>query len=140
MGQPGRPPKQPIYDPDAGKRIAMASLTPRRPKDDDGHPSPHLNALEAKRVAAARVNLQIPIIDTQLTLRVLKFLEDEIPALRTALRALPDGPMRRSLAQSTLSKWNQEFSRSCGVSSAPKMRRRKRTRQTQIQHGVVSGP
>lgn len=138
----GRPPNKPIFTPGDGARIVRDSADKKRPRDeidDQRDQLLELDALTAKLVRSRRVNLQIPIIDPVQLDRVLLFLIEELPGLRSTLKAIPDRRARTLLAQSMLTKWNQAFARKAGVSSAPKPRhRRGKARQIPSPAVVVS--
>ena len=138
----GRPPHKPIFTPGDGKRIVRDSTDKKRPRDeiDDGRDQfLELDAVTAKLVRSRRVNLQIPIVDPVVMDRVLLFIEEELPGLRARLKHIPDRRARTLLAQMTLSAWNRQFAKMCGVSSAPKTRtRRKKVRQEPSPPVVVS--
>lgn len=133
----GRPANKPIFTPGAGKRIVQDSADKKRPKDIAPDRFPELDAFTANFVRSRRVNLQIPIVDPVVMDRVLLFIEEELPGLRVKLKHIPDRRARTILAQTILSAWNRQFSKMCGVSSAPKSRPRKKKARQELSPPVV---
>lgn len=84
----------------------------------DGDPMGMLNPHERNmRRGAARMNLQIPIVDPVVMRRVFEFLIMELPALIAEMDRNKDRSKLR-VAEGRLTEWNQLFAKWCGVSNA----------------------
>ena len=102
-------------DPDAGKRIVAETETKKRPSDYDGLEDEAADSYEGRMMRGKRTNLQIPTVDPIVMDRALKMLEEEIPALRAALKHIPDRRLKRSAAVSAMNRWNGIMARWAGI-------------------------
>jgi len=102
-------------DPDAGKRIVAETTPKKRPPDYDGIEDDAADSFEGRLLGGKRKNLQVPMIDPIVMDRALKMLEEEIPALRAALKHIPDRRLKRAAAASAIDRWNGIMSRWAGI-------------------------
>ncbi len=90
----------------AAKAIAQDAM-----RGEDGDPFGELNAFDRMFFRAARVNVQIPVLDPVVTKECLRFLIAELPGLIAEMDRVKDRRSKSLLAASKLRAWSQAFGR-----------------------------
>lgn len=103
-----------LNDPtERAKAVRAIMADAMRGADED--PFGELNPLDVKFFRAARVNIQVPIVDPVVARACLMFLAEEIPGLIAEMDRLRDRRSKSLLLHARLGRWSQAFARRVGM-------------------------
>jgi len=100
-----------MLDNPIARRKAVSEILGDAMRGADGDPFGELNPHDLKFFSAARVNIQVPILDPVVTRECLRFLADEIPALIAEMDRVKERRSKSLLISGKLKVWNQAFAR-----------------------------
>src|SRR6185503_1057104 len=98
-----------MLDNPTARRNAVREILGDAMRGADGDPFGELNPHDLKFFSAARVNIQVPILDPVVTRECLRFLADEIPALIAEIHSVKQRRPKSTPNSRKLKLWNQPF-------------------------------